>query len=261
MGSLAAVAFEFVHRVHGHLVSAHLSRRSRFRVHGGHRSSLIFPIAFWRSQKHSVRGECTRDRGIPERSEDMPRKPLCREEWCVPSSSQKATELHEQAPPTKGRRGLFNQRRAEGLPLSCCSRCARPRPRPTCTGSRLIGRTDTCRAQILLIPPCRQCSAPRTLVSGCGVLDACLRFVVFVGSVRSLTDRLNARVYVGFDDGSRSRSRFVWVQDRFAHPQRLTGRAYAPLEGNSAPFRCIATEPKCSITEGGIWSKLYIYRR
>jgi hypothetical protein len=49
-GSLAAVAFEFVHRVHGYLVFAHLSRRSRFRVHGGHRSSLLSPIAFWRSQ-------------------------------------------------------------------------------------------------------------------------------------------------------------------------------------------------------------------
>ena len=66
VGLLAAVAFEFVHRVHGHFVFAYLSCLNLFRVHGGHLSSLISPIAFWRSQKHSARGECTRDRGIPQ---------------------------------------------------------------------------------------------------------------------------------------------------------------------------------------------------
>jgi len=66
VGLLAAVAFEFVHRVHGHFVFAYLGCLNLFRVHGGHLSSLISPIAFWRSQKHNARGECTRDRGIPQ---------------------------------------------------------------------------------------------------------------------------------------------------------------------------------------------------
>jgi hypothetical protein len=60
--------------------------------------------------------ERTRDRGVPERSADMPPKPLCRAEWCVSSSSRKATELHEQPPPTKGRRAWPIRRKPKALP-------------------------------------------------------------------------------------------------------------------------------------------------
>ena len=90
--SLAAVALQLVHRVDGHFVFAHGHRVQRsVPVH--HRPLSHISHCLSAHAENSARSRASRDRGIPERSEDMPRKPLMVGEWCVPFPVRKATEL------------------------------------------------------------------------------------------------------------------------------------------------------------------------
>lgn len=111
----------------------------------------------------------------------------------------------------------------------------------TWPGCALPGRTDAGCTEVLLGPSGTERGRPGSLVRGRRVTVTLLRRVVLVGCIGQLTDGVDARVDVSFDDGAGSCRCLFRVHIHVAHAPRLTAVQHARLEPDCThrvlPFR------------------------
>ena len=92
------------------------------------------------------------------------------------------------------------------------------------------------------------------------VLDAGLRTVVVARGVGCQADRVDARVYVDWNDHSGSCDRFVRGQDWVVYASEIYRHDARVTRGQLDTVPISRHRPKGTLAALPIWSKLYIYR-